>query len=137
MIGIVLPLLMLALSALACDLEQPMGSISVDAERTSFTVDMQGEDYLWQANVIPGVKYELIILPSEQPRADRWGKNEIHLRVNGAEDCGDCVLFLDGPVVVEGAILIFIGPEDGSIGIRAVFRGDTRNFTIQLREVSA
>jgi hypothetical protein len=126
-IGIILPLLMLALAILACDLERSMGEL-----RRSMVFEARGGwDYDWNAPVSPGRKYEVTVSATQFDYTGGF----LVLEIANGLSCPDCLLTASGAITRNGIRATFIAPNSGIAQIYVYVREGTVECSIEIREI--
>lgn len=125
-VRILLPLIAIILAVLACSTDEEMGTLVVGSTPVPFTA--RGEtDHYWQAEVVPGAEYEVVI------------ERNIPILMNVIDSEGILLThgsFYDMTVTPS---LTFTGPDDGVVRIvvspvHDEIGRDLGTFTIHLQE---
>jgi hypothetical protein len=128
LLGFLLPLLMLALASLACDLEQEMANLTDEPQ--TFTA-REGWEYVWRAEVTPGKEYEVTIATVDRNEPPIYAIIDVTTEVL----CEACIFSADGYVLADGLSVNFTAPERGRVRIQVFAREGLAECIIQIREI--
>ncbi len=115
--GIVIPLIVLFLASIACDMIQNMGELLANSELVTFTA--KGETrQIWQAKVNSGTTYEVIVQP-KNVTGQNDGASIIVCDLSN-DICPDNSIIASITSSQNGAKLTFLAQKSGLIYIHVV-----------------
>lgn len=137
----VIPVIMVILASLACNLEVNFTNLSLESPSAKFEVDRDIQ-YNWQIDLKPDTKYEvhLSLLDPVLDQSRLKNGNLAGLWVENAHSCSDCVTAANvtsGNLNSNGLKITFVAPSNGKVRIVFYWLGyDDIKCEIHIKEVT-